>query len=169
VLSGLISPDTGQLIIDGVPLDSGMRRSWRQQVAYVQQDPVLFTATVRENLLLSRPTATSEEMFEALRRASAGFVARAPDGLDTVLSERGLRLSGGERQRIALARALLRKPRLMILDETASALDHENEAAIAAAVRAMRSEMTILIIGHRGSLADVADHVVRIEAGRVVD
>ncbi len=168
VLSGLISPDTGQLVIDGVKLDGGMRRAWRQQVAYVQQDPVLFSGSVRENLLLSQPFATSGEMSEALRRASAGFVEQMSAGLDTPLGERGLQLSGGERQRIALARALLRRPRLLILDETASALDRDNEEAIAAAVEAMRSEMVIFIIGHRGSLAEIADRVVRLEQGRIV-
>jgi len=168
VLSGLISPDTGRLVIDDVELDNGLRRAWRQQVAYVQQDPVLFTGSVRENLLLSQPSATSAEMSEALRRASAGFVEQLPAGLDTPLGDRGLQLSGGERQRIALARALLRRPRLLILDETASALDRDNEAAIAAAIEAMRSEMAIFIIGHRGSLAEIADRVVHLEHGRIV-
>jgi ATP-binding cassette subfamily C protein len=168
VLSGLISPDAGRLIIDGKPLDSAARRVWRKQVAYVQQDPILFTGSVRENMLLSQPGASLEEMREALRRASADFVERMPGGLDASLGDRGLRLSGGERQRIALARGLLRRPRLMILDEPASALDEDNEAAIANAVQAMSKDMAVLIIGHRGSLADIADRKIRIECGRIV-
>ena len=135
----------------------------------MQQDPILFSGTVRENLLLSRPTATMAEMSDALERASANFVKRMPAGLETPLAERGLQLSGGERQRIALARALLRKPRLLILDEAASALDRDNEASIAVAISALRSEMAILIIGHRGALADTADRIVRIEDGHIVD
>lgn len=168
VLSGLITPDEGRLLIDGIALDSGMRRAWRGQVAYVQQDAVLFTGSVRENLLISRPDATAADMRRALQRASADFVERLPAGLDTPLGDRGMQLSGGERQRIAVARALLRKPRLLVLDEAASALDSGNEAAIADAVRAMRGELAILIIGHRGSLAEIADQVVRLEHGRVV-
>lgn len=168
VMSGLISPNEGQLVIDDVALDSGLRRAWRRQVSYVQQDPILFTGTVRENMLLAHPRSSSAEIMEALRRASAGFVEQMPAGIDTPIGERGLQLSGGERQRIALARALLRRPRLLILDEIASALDSDNEAAIASAVEAMRGDMAIFIIGHRGSLADIADEVVRLERGRIV-
>lgn len=167
VLGGLIAADAGALLIDGVPLDSAMRRAWRRQVAYVQQEPVLFTGTVRDNLCLAAPDATDEELCEALRRASADFVMQLPDALDTSVGEGGRALSGGERQRIALARALLRKPRLLILDEAASALDSENEAAIARAITAMRGSVTVFIIGHRGALAGMADRTVRIEAGRL--
>lgn len=168
VLSGLISPDLGRVLIDGVPLDSALRRAWRQQVAYIQQDSVLFTGSVRDNMLLSKPNATLEEMREALRHASAGFVEQMPGGLDAPLGERGLQLSGGERQRIALARGLLRQPRLLILDEATSALDQENEAVITAAVKTMGRDMSILIIGHRQNLADIASVVINLESGRIV-
>jgi ATP-binding cassette subfamily C protein len=168
ILSGLISPDAGRLIIDGVLVDDVLRRVWRQQVAYIQQEPVLFTGSVRENLLLSHPSATVEEMREALRRASAGFVEQMPGGLDAPLGDRGIQLSGGERQRIALARGLLRQPRLLILDETTSALDHANEMAIVAAVQSMAEEMAILIIAHRGKLTEIANEVIKLEDGRVV-
>lgn len=167
ILGGLIAPDSGALVIDGVTLDNAMRRAWRQQVTYVQQEPLLFTGTIRENLALAAPGANDDTLLEALRRASAGFVEHLPDGLGTTVGEGGRQLSGGERQRIALARALLRRPRLLILDEAASALDSENEAAIAGAILRMREEMTIFIIGHRGALTDIADRTVRIEAGRI--
>jgi len=167
VFGGLIPPDAGALLIDGTPLDSAMRRAWRRQVAYVQQEAVLFTGSVRDNLRLSAPDAGEEQLLDALRRASADFVERLPEGLDTAVGEGGRELSGGERQRIALARALLRRPRLLILDEAASALDSENEMAIARAVAAMKADMAIFVIGHRGALADIADRTVRLEAGRL--
>lgn len=168
VLSGLITPDSGRVVIDGTPLDSALRRAWRQQVAYIQQEPILFTGSVRENMLLAKPSASSAEMCQAIRLASASFIEQIPGGLDAVLGERGLLLSGGERQRISLARGLLRRPRLLILDEATSALDQENEEAVTAAVRKMSSEMSILIIGHRRKLTDIADEVIKLENGRIV-
>ena len=168
VLGGLLAPDSGTLSLDGLALAPGERIGWRSQVAYVQQEPVLFHASLRDNLRWAAPEASEAEMAEALRAASAEFALALPGGLDTAVGDAGRQLSGGERQRIVLARALLRSPALLILDEPASALDPANEAAIAAAVARLRGQMTIVIIGHRGPLTKMADRTVRLEAGRIV-
>lgn len=165
---GLIAPDCGSVKVDGVPLQGGLRRAWRSQVAYVQQDPVLFDGTIRDNLLWADRSANEEDLHRVLGEASAQFVMVLPDGLETVVGESGHRLSGGERQRIVLARALLRSPRLLILDEATSALDAENEMAIAEAIAALRGRITVLIIGHRGALQAIADHIVTLQGGHLV-
>ncbi len=168
VLCGMIAPDEGALTVAGLPLTDVRRRAWRDRVAYVQQEPVLFHASVRDNLLWGAPSATEQALIEALRAASAGFVLDLPQGMDTVVGDRGARLSGGERQRIALARGLLRAPQLLVLDEVTSALDPTNEAAVAQAIAGLRGQLTIVIIGHRGALAAVADRRIALEGGRLV-
>ena len=164
---GMTAPDEGRVLIDGIALEGGLRRAWRSRVAYVQQDPVLFTGTIRDNLIWADAGAGEPDIRRALADASAEFVLALPDGLDTPVGENGRQLSGGERQRIVLARALMRRPVLLILDEATSALDPDNEAAIACAVARLRERMTVLIIGHRGSLQACADHVISLESGRI--
>jgi len=168
LLSGLIAPDDGRLLIDGEPVSAPACRAWRGQVAYVHQEPILLPGSIRENLLWAAPEASEAELEQALRDAAAGFVFALPQGLDTVVGERGMSLSGGERQRIALARGLLRRPDLLILDEVTSALDAMNEAAVAEAMAGLRGRMTIVIIGHRGALAGLADRRLTLEAGKVI-
>lgn len=165
--AGLISPDSGHVAVDGTVLDDARRRAWRTRVAYVQQEPVLFSGTVRDNLLWAQPEASEEQLRHALGEASADFVHALPEGIDCDLGEGGRALSGGERQRIALARALLRDPDLIVLDEATSAVDSESEQAIAAALHAMAGRRTILAVAHRGLLSDIADRVVRLDKGRV--
>ncbi len=165
---GLIAPDEGLVKVDGVPLAGGLRRAWRARVAYVQQEPVLFDGTIRDNLLWASQGATEQDLHRVLGDASAQFVLALPDGLETAVGEGGHRLSGGERQRIVLARALLRGPRLLILDEATSALDAENEKAISTAISALRDRLTVLIIGHRGGLQAIADHIVTLQDGRIM-
>lgn len=164
---GLISPDEGVVAIDGMRLEGGVRRAWRSRVAYVQQDPVLFDGTIRDNLLWADAAASEADLRRVLAEASAQFVFALPDGLDTPVGEAGQRLSGGERQRVVLARALLRSPSLLILDESTSALDAGNEAAIAAAIAALRGRLTVLIIGHRGALQHIADQTVTLRDGKI--
>jgi len=168
LLGGMILPDSGRVLIDGRPLDEVGLAAWRRRVAYVQQEPLLFHTSIRDNLLWAMPEASEAQLADALRSASADFVFDLPAGLDTVVGDRGGRLSGGERQRIALARGLLRRPALLILDEVASALDPENEAAVGRAVARLKGTLTILVIGHRGSLAGLAERTVKLKGGRVV-
>ena len=168
IVGGLLAPDKGRMLLDGEPLDAAARRAWRRQVAYMQQEAVLFAGTVRENLLWARPEASEAELERALERAAARFAFDLPGGIDCDLGESGRQLSGGERQRIALARALLRDPRLLILDEATSAIDAAAEREVAAAVEQLKDSLTILIIGHRGILTELADRQVVLEGGRIV-
>lgn len=168
LLAGLSGPDDGQVTIDGRPLGPAERRSWRRSVAYVHQEPVLFAGSLRENLLFAKPEASEAEMIRALEAASAGFALAFPGGLDCELGEGGRTLSGGERQRIALARALLCEPQLLILDEATSALDPESESAIAAALGELAGTLAVVVIGHRGELARLANRTVVLEAGKLV-
>jgi len=167
VLMGLVVPDQGTVEIDGVALDTTTRMNWRRNVAYVPQEVFLFHDTVRANLLFGDPSASEPDLVAALAMASASFVLQLPDGLETVVGDNGVRLSGGERQRLALARALLRKPTLLILDEATSALDAGNEAAISDALEVLRGRLTIVIIGHRTGILEQADRVVAMQAGRI--
>jgi ATP-binding cassette subfamily C protein len=170
LIMGLIQPDEGQVLVDEVPLRAEQRRAWRSKIGYVPQDTFLFHDTVRENLLWARPGASDGEIHEALRLAAAeDFVSGLPEGMETVLGDRGVRLSGGERQRLALARALLRKPSLLILDEATSNLDSENERRIQGAIDELHGSMTILIITHRLFTTRSADVIYVLEQGRSVE
>ena len=168
LLGGLIAPDAGAVSIDGQELDAAARRAWRSRVAYVHQAPVLLAASLRDNLRWAAPLASDAALEAALRSAAADFALALPQGLDTMLGDGGRVLSGGERQRIALARALLCDPALLILDEATSALDAESEAQVAAALQRLKGQLTILIIAHRGVLTDLADQHYRLEDGRLL-
>lgn len=172
VVMGLLAPDSGKVIVDGGDVTGADRIAWRNTIAYVPQDVFLFNDTVRANLAWGLPgTAVVEdseaELRSALARAGAAFVFDLPQGLDTPVGDGGVRLSGGERQRIALARALLRQPTLLILDEATSALDPDNEARIRDAVAGLHGDLTVIVIGHRLSMVEQADQVVRLEHGRI--
>ncbi|ADV09420.1 ABC transporter ATP-binding protein [Mesorhizobium ciceri] len=170
MLLGLLEPTTGKMLVDGVEIDASNRRRWRDQVAYVPQDVFLLHDTIAANLRLAAPRASDGDLWAALRQAHAGeFVERLDLRLEAVVGDRGVRLSGGERQRIALARALLRKPSLLILDEATSALDWQNQSLIARSIDGLRGTMTILTIAHRPSMIAFADWVVAMENGRIVE
>ena len=139
-------------------------------MGYVPQEPFLFHDSLKANLLWAKPDATEAEIREALRLSAAEeFVSSFPKGLETVLGDRGVLVSGGERQRLALARALLRKPSLLILDEATSSLDSENERRIQNAIEELHGKMTILIISHRLSTIRGADMIYVVEEGRLVE
>lgn len=168
LLLGLYEPQGGRILVDGVPLGEIDLEAWRGMVGYVPQELVLFHDSVLANLTLGDPDLSEQDALEALETAgAAAFVASLKDGLATTVGERGMQLSGGQRQRIALARALLIKPRLLILDEVTSALDPATEAAICENVRALDGKLTILAITHRPAWVEVADQVYEVDPGGV--
>ncbi len=170
LVMGLYPADSGRITIDGVPLALSAARVWRERIGYVANETALFRLTVRENLLWARPDASEGDMLEALRLAVADEFAQAlPQGLDTVVGERGGMLSQGECQRIALARAILRRPALLILDEATNSLDYDNEARVLGAIEALRGELTVLMIAHRLSTIRWADLIYVLENGAVVE
>lgn len=168
VLMGLLAPDSGELCVDGKKITGNTRHAWRQHVAYVPQEVFLFHDSIRQNLLWGHPGATEEELHAALQRAAAEFVFTLPQGLDSMVGDGGIRLSGGERQRLALARALLKRPGLLILDEATSALDYENEARIRKAIEQLHGDLTVILIGHRLPTLEHADQVIVLNAGKLV-
>ncbi|MEW9699947.1 ABC transporter ATP-binding protein [Paenibacillus sp. SI8] len=169
ILIGLIQPEQGEVTIDGVALTSENMVLLRSAVSYVSQDPFLFHSTIRENLMLVDPNANEKQLWEALQFSNSdAFVRELPQGLDTVIGDRGTRLSGGERQRIVLARAILRKPAILVLDEATSALDNENEAKIQAALHRLKGSMTIVVIAHRLLTIRNADQVIVLDKGKIV-
>lgn len=169
IVMGLNQPERGEFFIDGKPLMTENIPSLRQMIGYVPQDPFLFNTSIRENLLMVVPEASEREIWEALEFASAAtFVQKLPEGLDTLIGDRGIKLSGGERQRIVLARAILKKPSILVLDEATSALDTESEREIQVALEKLQGKMTILVIAHRLSTIRNADQVIVLEHGEMI-
>ncbi len=168
LLLGFLRPTSGQILIDGVPLTKENLVAWRHALGYVPQEPLILNACVKENLKRFHPSATDEELIEALKKAQAwDFVSTLEKGLDTVLGDQGVRLSGGERQRIVLARVLLGHPRLIIMDEATSAMDYESETAVRQAIMDFSKETTILIIAHRLATVRAAQFAIVLENGAV--
>jgi ATP-binding cassette subfamily C protein len=168
LLTALLRPQAGEIRIDEVPLGDLDRRAWRRLIGYVPQETLLLSDTVLVNVTLGDPAVTRADAEAALRAAGAWeFVAALPAGMDTAVGERGARLSGGQRQRLAIARALVHGPALLILDEATSALDAASEAEICAALQALRGRVTILAVTHRPALVQAADRVYRVDEGRV--
>ena len=168
LLAGLLQPQTGQIVVGDTPLTAGALPAWRRRISYVSQDPFLFHDTIRRNLTLGLPEMADRLLWRALHLAEAeGFVRRLDQGLDTVVGERGMLVSGGERQRLALARAVLRRPRLLILDEATSAVDIPGEARLFRALRAIEPRPTVVVIAHRRETLDLCDRVLVLADGRL--
>lgn len=168
LITALLQPQEGEIWIDDLPLRKIDRRAWRRLIGYVPQDTILLHDTVARNVTLGDPELTDADAESALRAAGIwDFVSGLPEGMRSIVGERGGMLSGGQRQRIAIARALAHKPRLLILDEATNALDAETEAAICRTLEALRGELTIITISHQSPLVDVADRVYRVGDGAV--
>lgn len=161
---------SGQILIDGHNIKDFLTGSLRNQIGLVQQDNILFSDTVKENILLGRPTATDEEVVEAAKMANAhDFIMNLPQGYDTEVGERGVKLSGGQKQRLSIARIFLNDPPILILDEATSALDLESESIIQEALDVLSKDRTTLIVAHRLSTITHADKIVVIENGHIVE
>jgi ATP-binding cassette subfamily C protein len=169
LLVGLVPPQRGQITVGGLQLQGATLTAWRTGVSYVSQDPFLFHDTVRRNLAWARPDATEADMWGALELALADDIVRRMDrGLDTLVGERGTLVSGGERQRIALARAILRRPRLLVLDEATNAIDVAAERMVLEHLGALDPRPTIVMIAHRPESLALCRTVLQLEAGTFV-
>lgn len=168
IIIGLIRPKSGSITVDGVPLDALDQHAWRRAIGYVPQEMVLLHDTIAANVALGDPAVGRAEIEAALKAAGAyDFVAAMPEGMETVVGERGARLSGGQRQRIAFARALARKPALLILDEPTTALDPETERGICRTIRDLARDTTVLAISHQTAIVEAADLVYRLGSGEI--
>ncbi|HQY70086.1 MAG TPA: ABC transporter ATP-binding protein [Pseudomonadales bacterium] len=169
LLIGLIRPDAGRITLDGTPLDSMDIKQWRRSIGYVPQETLLLHESIAHNVSLGDSELSQADIEHALRAAGAwDFVSALPEGMHSNVGERGGRLSGGQRQRIVIARALVRRPQLLILDEATSALDAESAEAVRQTLERLRGSLTILTITHESGLVDIADRVYRLESGRAV-
>ncbi|MCH9698352.1 MAG: ABC transporter ATP-binding protein/permease [Gammaproteobacteria bacterium] len=166
LIAGLLVPDSGSITCDGIELSGEQRLAWRRRVAYVTQEVFLFHQSIRDNLIWVNDQATDDDCWRVLKLAAADeFVRQLPTGLNTIIGDRGIRLSGGERQRLALARALLSNPQLLILDEATSALDHDNEQKIQQALQQLQGKLTILVIAHRETTIQHVETRVNLASG----
>ncbi|MDQ3769410.1 MAG: ATP-binding cassette domain-containing protein, partial [Actinomycetota bacterium] len=168
LLSRLYEPEEGAVLVDGVDIREIDPTALRGEIAVVDDSPFLFSASVARNIAYARPDATREEVEAAARRAQAdGFVRELPAGYDTLVGERGLTLSGGQRQRLAIARALLADPRVLILDDATSSVDASTEQEIKVALREVMEGRTTVVIGHRLSTIALADEIAVLEGGGI--
>jgi ATP-binding cassette subfamily B protein len=169
LLMRFYDPQAGEITLDGIALPDMARADFRQAIALVPQDPVIFAASARENIRFGRPGATDAEVEAAARAAAAhDFLAALPQGYDSYLGERGVMLSGGQKQRVAIARAILRDAPILLLDEATSALDAESERAVQAAVETLARGRTVLVVAHRLATVKRADRIVVFDQGRIV-
>ena len=170
LLMGFYKTQQGEIIINSRDIKEISLNSWRSLVGYVSQETYLFNASVRDNILMGKPAAREDELFDATRMANADrFIREFPLGYETMLGERGQNISGGQRQRIALARALIRNPEVLILDEATSSLDRESERFVQETIEGLAGLKTVIIISHRLSTVKHADRIFALENGRIVE
>ncbi|HLF30961.1 MAG TPA: ATP-binding cassette domain-containing protein, partial [Xanthomonadales bacterium] len=170
LLCGLVDPVSGQVLVDGIPLQDINLRQWRRMIGYVSQETILLHDTILANVLVGETGVDAADAERALKDAGAWeFVTALPQGMQTVIGERGGLLSGGQRQRIAIARALAHRPRLLILDEPTSALDPDSERLICESLKALAGQLTIVAVSHRSAVSLAADRVFRLQDGKAVE
>ncbi|MGP0564473.1 MULTISPECIES: ABC transporter ATP-binding protein [unclassified Nitrospina] len=170
LLHRFYDPVEGEICVDGIPIHTVQLSSYLQQVALVPQETLLFGGTIEENIRYAKPEASEEEIVDAAKSANAdAFIRACPDGYRTIVGEKGIRLSAGQRQRIAIARAILKNPHMLILDEATSALDNESEKLIQEALERLMKGKTSFVIAHRLSTIHNADRIIVLEHGRVVE
>jgi ABC-type multidrug transport system fused ATPase/permease subunit len=170
LLIGLFKVDRGSIVIDGEDSRNVSQGQWREKIGVVEQNVFLLNTSILENIRFARPEASVESIVNAAKIAQAhGFIERLDNGYDTVIGDRGYGLSGGQQQRISLARALIRNPQLLILDEATSSLDTESERMIQEAIDSMHSMRTILVIAHRLSTIVNADQIILLEDGEILE
>ncbi|MBL8024241.1 MAG: ABC transporter ATP-binding protein [Elusimicrobia bacterium] len=170
LLMALHEPTGGRITLDGVPLHEFEVGSYRRRIGYVPQENVLFNQSIRDNLLWANAEASEDDIRSACRRANATeFIEKLPQGFDTFVGDRGVRLSGGQAQRISLARAILRKPFLLILDEATSSLDTHSERMIQSAVESLSHETTVIAVAHRLSTIVNADKIILLQHGKIAE
>ncbi|HPF47556.1 MAG TPA: ABC transporter ATP-binding protein, partial [Emcibacteraceae bacterium] len=161
---GFIKPSSGQILIDDTPLEQLDIKKWRQMIGYVPQETFLFHDTILQNITLGDHDISKDDVIKALKTSNAWeFVEQIEDGLNHIVGERGGKLSGGQKQRLALARALVRKPDILILDEATTGLDKESENAILSSLKDMLKDTTIIAISHDPKILDIADHVIHLD------
>ncbi|MGD1969716.1 MAG: ABC transporter ATP-binding protein [Desulfobacterales bacterium] len=169
LITGLLRPQKGEIWIDDVPLADIDIRDWRKRIGYVPQETLLLNDSIFVNVTLGDKELSEKDVEDALRAAGAWqFVQALPDGIKTVVGESGYRFSGGQRQRISIARAIVHRPKLLILDEATTALDPENEAAVCEILSQLRNDLTILAISHQPAILSVADRAFRLEGGKAI-
>ncbi|PNW41008.1 UNVERIFIED_CONTAM: hypothetical protein BEN50_14545 [Euhalothece sp. KZN 001] len=170
LLTGLYDPSEGRVLIDQIDLREYSLESWRKQMGVVSQDTFIFNQPIIENIRYGKPEATETEVIEAAKDAQAHeFIMALPQGYDTIVGERGYRLSGGQRQRLALARAILKQPEILILDEATSALDSQSEQLVQQALAMFQKDRTVLVVAHRLSTITGADQILVLEQGEIIE
>lgn len=170
LLLGFLDPQCGEIRVDDQPLRKIDQGSWRAHIGVVGQDPYIFDDSVRANIRYGRPDASDADIVEAARLACIDqFIDELPQGYDTIVGDRGTQISGGQRQRLALARALVRQPDILVLDEATNALDIETERAVQETLRRFSGERTVIIVSHRLTMIDMVDQVIVLDRGRVVE
>lgn len=169
LILGLYKPTKGTVLIDGIDIQQIDPADLRRAMGYVSQDPVLFYGTLKQNLMMGAPFASDEEVLDAARVAGIDeFAAKHPEGYDMLISERGESLSGGQRQSIAVARAILNKPSVLLLDEPSSNMDNQSEAMLRTRLKTMAADKTLLLVTHRTALLDLVDRLIVVDSGRIV-